>query len=272
MNTKIYVSIGSLIGSNYKDSHEHIMGIAEKLNVDGFEFLMTSRWYDKIDKVIKDFKSVGFNFPLFHMDKNIGELISRNNDGDTNKADELFERNCRTACELGSEKLVLHLWGGLPSDKNIDFNIDYFGKLNKKANEYCLLLTVENVVCNKLDPLTHFKRLVELYPNINFTLDTKFASFHNQLYDYYNLSNHHLWENHNITHLHISDYKGGYMDWENLKGLHPKQGNTDFTGLFSFMRKINYDGSITLETTVNPLEDHVTLTNKSIEFIRRGLE
>lgn len=271
MNTQFYVSLGSFVGSDYKNSHKHIPGIIEKINADGFEFLMMRSWYEKLGEVIFDFKSAGLKFPVFHMDKNIGEFISRNESGDTERAEALFEHNCVTACELGSKKLVLHLWGGLPSDKNIDFNIETFGKLQEKAEEYHLALTVENVVCNTHNPLTHLKRLAWLYPEIQFTLDTKFAAFHYQLGDYCTPEHNWLWKKHFITHLHISDYKGGYMEWERLKGLHPGEGNTDFAALFSFMKSVRYGGTITLETTVNPSEDHVILTNKSIEFIRKGL-
>lgn len=271
VNTKIYVSTGSFTGNTYGNSHEHIAGILEKVNADGFEFLMVKRWYDKIDTVIRDFNRWGFNFPVFHMDKNIGEYISRNGDGDVALAAEIFERNCANACELGSKKLVLHLWGGLPSDKNINFNMEYFGKLNEKAMDYGFVLTVENVVCNTFDPMEHLRKLVLLYPHINFTIDTKFAAFHNQLAEYYASDNRYLWDSRHITHLHISDYKGGYMEWEKLRGLHPGQGTTDFSGLFQYMKKIDYDGTISLETTVNPSED-ISLTNKSLEFIRKGLE
>lgn len=271
MQTKIYVSTGSFTGNTYGDAHLHIAGILEKLSADGFEFLMVKRWYENIKIVVKDFKSWGFSYPVFHMDKNIGELLSQNNEGDVALATAYFERDCENACFLGSKKLVLHLWGGLPSDKNINFNVNYFGKLNEKATEYGLVLTVENVVCNTFDPLEHMKKLTLLYPHINFTMDTKFAAFHHQLADYYLLENEYLWNNRHITHLHISDYNGGYMDWEKLRGLHPGQGTTDFTGLFQHMKAIEYDGSLSLETTVNPSED-LALINQSLAFIRKGLK
>ncbi|WP_258712364.1 hypothetical protein [Clostridium gelidum] len=40
----------------------------------------------------------------------------------------------------------MHLWGGIPSDRDINNNSEQFEKLHAISKSYDLLLTVENVV------------------------------------------------------------------------------------------------------------------------------
>lgn len=49
-------------------------------------------------------------------------MISRNEDDDLEQALKRFEINCQAASDLRSEKLVLHLWSGIPSDQKIENN------------------------------------------------------------------------------------------------------------------------------------------------------
>ncbi len=244
---KIYCSTGALLGRPNGRDFTLLQKCAVALECDGFEFMMYGSWHEKID-YLKDFVlSLSAEFPVFHIEKDVGNLISRNQEGDVEKAFEIFETNCSLAKDFGSKKLVLHLWGGLDSDKNISHNIRCFKYLKDISDAYGMLLTVENVVCNRQDPMTHLIALAREYPDIRFTFDTKMAAFHNQLHTLYQREN--LWIFPYISHIHVNDYGGGYMDWGNLSTLHLGDGKIDFDRFFAFLNKNGYDGEFTVEAT-----------------------
>lgn len=141
----------------------------------------------------------------------------------------------------------MHLWSGIESDRDINNNIAAYPLLKTIADRYMLDLTVENVVCNNLDPMSHMKTLARAYPDIHFTFDTKMAAFHSQLYDICQPENLWLWRN--ITHLHINDYGGGHMDWANLRTLPMGRGNIDFSRFFETVRNVGYCGDFTVEAS-----------------------
>ena len=117
---RILCSTGAVIGRPNGRNIYLLEECVPKLNCDGFEFMMYSTWYGKADEVKKAALRTGASFPVFHVEKQVGNCISRNGEGDTEKAIELFYINCRIAKELGSKLLVLHLWSGLDSGNSVD--------------------------------------------------------------------------------------------------------------------------------------------------------
>lgn len=209
--------------------------------------MMYSTWYDQIPELEAFMKEFPAPIPVVHVEKGVGERISRNEPGDTEEAVRLFAVNCELARKLGAETLVLHLWNGVHSDKDIGHNISLYPALNEIAERNGLLLTIENVVCNQEDPMTHLKRLANLHPEIAFTFDTKMAQFHDQLPLLYEKENEQILRR--VRHMHINDYSGGYKDWTRLKTLHIGDGQVDFERLFAFLGKIDYRGDFTVEAT-----------------------
>ena len=244
---KILCSTGALIGRPNGRNYRLLEGLVNRLSCDGFEFMMYSTWYDKIDEVKKVVLGTGASFPVFHIEKQVGNLISRNGEGDTQKALELFEVNCRLAKDIGSQKLVLHLWSGLDSDKDMPHNMEVYERLYEISQSQGLLLTVENVVCNHFDPFTHLVSLTQKYPHISFTFDTKMSQFHGQTEKLYLPESRPVAER--VRHLHVNDYGGGYMDWSNLRTLHIGDGNVDFDRIFEFVKAVGYKGDLTVEAT-----------------------
>lgn len=209
---------------------------------------------------------------MVHTDKGIGELFSRNEGDDTQEGLRRFAVNCHLAQQLGAEKLVLHLWGGRPSDRDMAHNAAQLPLLTRMAEEAGLLLTVENVVCSHGDPLTHMKELAEQYPRLRFTFDTKMAAFHGQLRESCLPKWDWLWSCHRIAHLHVNDYGGGYMDWDRLRTLHIGDGRIDFESFFSFLRQKEYRGTYTVEATSMTAEGILLdKLNSSLDYIRRQL-
>lgn len=244
---KIFCSTGALIGRPNGRDFTLLGKCVRELECDGFEFMMYGSWHEKIDELRCFLSALPAEFPTFHIEKDVGNLISRNGEGDIERAFGLFDINCKLARELGSEKLVLHLWGGLDSDKDIANNISCYKTLRSISDSYNLLLTVENVVCNRADPMSHLAELAQIYPDIAFTFDTKMAQFHSQLPLLYRSENLPIYER--VRHFHINDYAGGYMDWGNLQTLHIGAGNIDFESLFAFLKQKGYNDDFTVEAT-----------------------
>lgn len=264
----ILCSTGALIGRPNGRDFTLLCQCQKQLFCDGFEFMMYDSWYEKQDALRKTISELEHPILVFHAEKSIGEYISRNEDGDTDTALARFDTNCVLAKAFGANLLVLHLWNGLHSDKNIAHNIAVYPYLREIADKHGLLLTVENVVCNHADPMTHLLALKDVYPDISFTFDTKMAAFHNQLPLLYQKEYRHLLSN--IRHFHINDYGGGYMDWSNLRTLPIGAGHIDFAPLFSYLHENSYNGAFTVEATAFDADGiiHYELLNDSFQAIR----
>jgi len=286
---KNLILYSTILFVNSKNNHDHtlITKIIPDLISPNFELFSSSYFSErKNDYEIFDInefeifaqniikiKEKGAFFPVMHMTQTIGNLISRNEDGDIEKAVKLFEYNCEYAVKFGSKLLVLHLWGGRHSDENIDVNIKIFPKLKEISDRYNLILTIENVVCNTYKPLDHMKKLWDLYGNaVKFTIDVRHAEFHKSLVETCESS--FLWKNNLVLHLHISDYSGDFMEWSKFFRNTPITfGDVDFNYFFSFLKSINYSGSITIENhRISECDDLVYNFNKAYEFITNGLE
>lgn len=268
---KVLCSTGTVIGRTNNYDYTLIEQCSDKIKCCGFEFMIEPVWYggDKLDEIASNLLPFNINFETMHMDKYIGEMISRNETGDIDGALRIFELNCAAASKLGVKLLVLHLWGGHPSDKNIGINIKTYADLLEIAGKYNLILTVENIVCNTYNALIHMKKLYEIYGNnIKFTFDVRQAEFHKMLKETCEAD--FLWENNLVPHMHIADYKGGYMDWSRLRPvLHPGEGDVDFDYLANFLEKIHYAGSFTLEAGAKTETGGIDFEklNKSLDFI-----
>jgi len=264
----ILCSTGALIGRPNGRDFTLLRHCKEQLSCDGFEFMMYDSWYDKQDTLRKYIAELEVSIPVFHAEKSIGECISRNENGDTDTALTRFETNCVLAKDFGASLLVLHLWNGLHSDKNIAHNIAVYPYLREIADKHGMILTIENVVCNHADPMTHLLALKDAYPDVSFTFDTKMAAFHNQLPLLYRKEHRHLLGN--IRHFHINDYGGGYLDWPNLRTLPIGAGHVDFAPLFALLHDSGYTGAYTVEATAFDAQGiiHFDLLNDSFKTIQ----
>ena len=268
---KVLCSTGTVIGRVNNFDYNLMPEYVNKINCDGFEFMTEPFWNSEedIEKILSGLTPYNINFVTLHLDKHIGDLISKNENGDIGEALRIFDLDCRAASVFGAKLLVLHLWGGHDSDKHIDINIKVYGDLLEIAGKYNLILTVENIVCSTYNALIHLKKLYETYGNsMKYTIDVRHAEFHKMLKvtceaDF-------LWENNLVPHIHIADYKGNYMDWSKLRPvLPPGEGDIDFEYLSSFLKKINYTGSFTLEAGGAMTETGIDYgkLNRRLDFI-----
>ena len=249
---RVLCSTGAIITRVNNRDFTLLQDYVPQLACDGLEFMMYESWQPepgRQNQLLPLLKVLAaFDVPVFHMTKQIGEWLGQ---GKTDDALALFRADCALAAALGSKLLVLHLWSGQVSDQHIERNFAAYPRLRDIAAHHGLLLTVENVVCNQRDPMTHMRELVDTYPDIRFTFDTKMAAFHNQLEALYLPENAWLWPR--ITHFHVNDYAGGYMDWDHLRVMALGQGHIDFDRFFAFVKTLDYQGDFTHEgTALNP--------------------
>lgn len=270
---QILVSTGALIGRPNGRNFRLLSSLSKELACDGYEFMMYSTWYDCVNEVVDFLRVGGFNIPVYHCQKNIGESISIGTSEELKSAFERFRINAEMAGKIGTRKMVIHLWDGITSDSNIQSNLNAFKELRDIACSNGQDLLVENVVCNQKTPMEHWQELADKYPDVHFIFDTKMAAFHGQLELLYKPEYEWLTADGHIRHFHVNDYGGGIMDWANLSTLPIGNGHIDFDMFFDFIKKIKYDDTFTIESTAFNSEGYVDvqMLNRQVDYIKKSL-
>lgn len=259
---KLYVSTGTLVGHtngfDYRRALEEIRKLEEKELCGGLELMMLRFYYDKIDEVAGAVRDSGCNPATIHCEKDVGTLISDagvlDSEGKRDEADakyaealKLFRLNCIAAEKLHIERMVLHLWGGISSDRHIAYNISKMVELNAIAAEHGVRILCENIPSNLTDPMHNWKTLLPYLGHAGLIFDTRFGKLHEQTAEI--LTDKTLTDR--IEHIHISDFAGTYRDFAALRPiLHPGEGTIDFSEVASLLDGFGYSGSITLESPV----------------------
>lgn len=274
---EILCSTGALIGKANNRDYHILQNLAGQLECDGYEFMMYSSWYGEWKTLADYLVGLGLHMPVMHCDKRIGEAISQGEnvaEADS-EAVEKFRINCELARRIGAKALVLHLWGGRASDQHFDYNLQAYPRLQAVASDYGLDLMMENVVCNKENPLKRLGQLAEAYPQVHFVWDTRMAAFHQEETLLYQQDYAWLWQQDHIRHYHVNDYGGGYMDWERFLGVAEPigTGHINFDAFFQYIHRIGYDSSFTVEATAVGVDGSVDvgMLNRCFERVREGL-
>ena len=264
---KVLCSSGAFIGRYNNNNYRLLKEYAGKLDCDGFELMIGGSWYSEIDELIETVSSYGLYIPVIHANKSLGEylcgmtaayengvyreyIMSEREEQDLfEKGTALFKINLKAAAGLNADKIVLHLWNGIASDKRLENNIRRFGEWKELADQAGIDLLVENVVCSNHDPLSNMICVADSYHDAGFVYDTKMAEFHEQTLDLFEEPNVRLVREGRIRHLHINDYGGGYKDWNNMKVLPIGRGHVDFDAFFRKLSESEYKGDYTVEST-----------------------
>ena len=267
---KVLCSTGALIGKPNNRNYKLLKTLSTQLRCDGFEFMMYSSWYDEAEALIAACNTMNLYIPIMHCEKHIGEAISM---GAFHEAYQKFDVNCYIAKSIGAESIVVHLWDGITSDAHFQNNIAAYSQLRNIADKYGRRILIENVVCNREDPMKHWCELKDQFPDINFVFDTKMASFHNQMELLYEEEYQWLWRNNHICHYHINDYAGEYKEWGKLRTLPIGQGHVNFDRFFEFIHTIGYNGSFTVESTAFDSDGviDIDMLNNQFDFIRYAI-
>ncbi len=99
----------------------------------GHQIMMYGCWYEESDLLINTLQSMKSHIPVMHCEKRIGEAISK---GEFDEAYRKFDINCNIAKEIGTVKIVVHLWDGRTSDAYFDNNINAYMHLREIAGKY----------------------------------------------------------------------------------------------------------------------------------------
>lgn len=264
---KIICSSGAIIGKANNNDYRLLKEYAPKLNCDGFELMMSSSWYAIVDDVIAAVNSYGLHIPVLHSQKSLGEALcgmtSTFSEGKFHdyvmtpdedqeayrQGTKKFLLNLKLAEKIGAEKMVLHLWNGTVSDRNIEKNVERFGEWKLLADKAGVELLAENVICNTYSPLYNMDLVAKRYPEAGFVYDTKMAEFHDQTMKLFSPAYEYIVKEGRIRHLHVNDYGGGYMDWAHMQVLPIGAGHVDFDTFFGKLGKYGYRGDFTVEST-----------------------
>ena len=269
---RIYASNGAFITRYNGRDYRHIAKYAPMIECDGIEFLMYSVWKDEVADVRRFLKSTRLSFPIMHLDKEIGGTLSEAGMEGRDEAIKIFQRDLDTAEEIGSRKLVVHLWNGPHSDAHFEDILPLFAQMQDMAMRRRMELTAENVTCVKSVCLDHLKKMHTLFPGVHFTYDTKMAELHgeNELLareDYIRLLTDGA-----ISHLHVNDTKLS-IGMDRLPIMHIGDGCVKFDRFFSLLKKTGYSGTATVESTSVYEDGSVDIgkLNRSIRIVREML-
>lgn len=243
----ILCSTGALLGRPNGRDFGLLPSLEEKLHCDGLELMFYDSWYDQRDALFSILKRLKKPILAFHCEKGICSKLCSPIAQEIDLALQLFLINCQLASALHIDTMVFHLWDGWMDDEQIRAALSHYNELSSIAGDHHIRLTIENIVTKQQDPLHYCHLLLQHHPDAAFTYDTKMAAFHQQEKSFFEEQNEAF--SAAVRHLHINDYNGGYMDWQQFKTRHIGDGHVDFASLFSFLKSISYQGHFTTEAT-----------------------
>lgn len=267
--SEFYCSTGALLVRSNNRDYRLLRSFAKEIECDGFEFMIYGMWYSEMNELRRTISAMHLNIPVVHCDKQLGEGFTEGGEASA-EAVRRFRENCITAQCLGAKKAVLHLWNGIPSDRNFRNNLEVYPVLLEIAEQYSLELLVENVVCNCADPMTRWIQLKERFPGARFVYDTKMAAFHDQSNIIYSKAMAWLRESKAIRHYHVNDYGGEPKEWTALRTLPVGAGKIDFEPFFAYIRNIGEPCSFTTESTAVNAEGYADteMLNRQFALLR----
>ena len=270
---EIYLSTGAILGRRNGFDFRVLTEHYNAFHCDGFEFMMFRDSYDsyaRIPEWLRACRSRGIRIAAFHADKHIGDLLSDPDELSLSAALALFEKNCEYAAAFGADRVIVHCWGVPDSDKNAPMLYERIGLMLEIAAQYSVEMLIEGIFCTQKSPLFHMKKLAVMYDTLGFTLDTRCAQFHRELYTM--LDDKELWPD-RIRHVHIGDYSGGRCDWSKIYPMYqPGAGDINWLLVFDRLRANGYTGALTLEApAVHAKGVDVVQLNTSLDYLRAGM-
>ena len=223
-----------------------------RLPISGIELMIMRRWYDDLSRINEELLKLDIPIPIVHIEKSVGEKLSR---GDNDAAIQAFERNTTIARSVNAKKVVLHLWHGPGSDRNLQNNILQLSKLRTIAINAGVELLVENIPCENVDEIGLLIEISTQYPEQEFVFDTKNAAFCDNIHEN---KLQYLFSETLISHIHLNDYCGEPRKWENVRNYKlPGDGDIDFNMIFRKLNSNSYQGQFTIEAPITNHEGEI---------------
>ncbi len=169
--------------------------------------------------------------------------------------DRMCFESLELANRLGVDRAVIHFF--TRSKIAFDEKIAILDRLQKKAIGDGIALYLENTE----ESVNELKKLFARIPRLKFCLDVGHASlFSNNPLDFVEAFSDRL------AHIHVSDNRGGDSEEDDLH-LPPGDGTIDFQHIFSELKAINYDKTLTLE--LYPFSD-INVKVEGLRLLRKN--
>lgn len=240
-----------------------------QLHADGIEVMIYESWYGRLNTIAERFRALGVQMPVTHGEKSIGPDLVASDPAIRHRAFQRFDDNCRFTAVIGSDRIVLHLWGLPDADARIEQQLADLPALLDCAEANGVMLAIEAIPCVVSDPLTVVRRVLERDARAKVAIDTEFLAMHDQLDSVFEAG--WLWNAGAVAHVHVKDYNGTLVDGNGRRRyLHPGQGSIPFDDWFAQLARKHYAAAISLEApVVGPDGDvSIDIANASLEWLR----
>ncbi|HET9921581.1 MAG TPA: sugar phosphate isomerase/epimerase family protein [Ktedonobacteraceae bacterium] len=261
--------------SRYPDRTDYraVLDYGPELTVDGFELMFYPAWAAQVNHIASALQQSGLRFPAIHAEKSIGVGLGSTQPEELEQALRMMEANCQLGSALGSQLLVLHLWGWPDLDDHIERNLHNLGRCLDLTARYGLELAIETIPGRRFDALSNVQRAVEQDVRAKVALDTEFLARDHQLEEA--LDEAWLWRQGDVKHIHIKDYDETLFSRENTRRyLHPGEGNIDFAHVFTALKAHSFSGNISLEASALSDDGRADIDRiqKSLSLLRSLIE
>lgn len=150
--------------------------------------------------------------------------------------------------KLDMSLLTLHLWFDARFVKPdvITFKVGLLDRIIDKAADQEITICLENLS----ESAAHMDLPLKELPLLNLTLDIghgQLLTNENRGYEFIECFPE------KIKHIHLHDNRGGDSERDDLH-LPPGKGTIDFKRIFKELRRIGYDGTVTLELKIHEIE------------------
>ncbi|HLI08723.1 MAG TPA: sugar phosphate isomerase/epimerase family protein [Ktedonobacteraceae bacterium] len=258
--------------SRYPDYTDYraVLTYGPQLAVDGLELMFYPAWVRQLDEVVATLGQSRLRFPALHVEKSVGTMLGSVQEEEREQGLRMLEANCRLGHALGTELLVLHLWGWPELDDRLEINLSHLAHCLDLAQRYGLELAVETIPARNADPLSNVLRAVEQDRRTKVALDTEFLARYGQVEEA--LETAWLWQEPIVRHIHIKDFEATLFSRENSRRyLHPGEGEINFAHVFAALKAHNFHGNISLEASAINAEGVVNVEQlqKSLHLLRQ---
>lgn len=177
-----------------------------------------------------------------------------------------IERDMEVFRDLGVEKVNVHPYTEISLHETRwirETNIAAFQRLTTRATDFGLKLMVENMPSNFNRP-RDLSMVFSAVPDLHFHLDVGHANLeteHNLTVELASLFHDRL------IHVHFSDNNGGNLDLHLPLGV----GQIDWKWIVHILKRVGYDGTITLEVFANE-RAHLLLSRDKLRALWEEVE
>lgn len=197
-----------------------------------------------------------------HADKTIATLLS--NKSSFSAGYKKLKQNLIFAEEINAEYIVFHLWEKPRYEENID---EILKILQYEKNKYLkkTRISIETVPSNTIEIVALLNQCLTYIPDATITLDTELFSWISNLNKFFKASN----IVNKLLNVHIRDYDGKPFDDNRKRRYLPiGAGKIDFDQLFQQLQNINFQGNLTIESSLVDEKGNV-LVNEIEEEIQK---